>query len=298
MFKVWATRSVFVIAATLIFFSGSARSFADTAKLGSLIIVGGGDTPYAVQKRFIELAGGSGRAKIAIFPMAATEFDEEADEIAFEFRMLGATSEVINIDREQAQSKAIDQVLAGFTGYWFLGGDQNDLADALLGTRALWLIERQYEKGAVIGGTSAGAAVMTETMLTGERRTSVGRINDDPNAVAPRSTEVSSGFGLLPGAIIDQHFSRRSRDNRLVSAVLDNPHLLGVGIDEETALLVRPDGRWEVLGNGHVKIYDARRAYVVTDTDESVGASGIRLHVLPRRSQFDPKLGRVGSWRQ
>lgn len=277
--------------------SSQAEVFNEAPKRGTLMIVGGGDTPYSVQKRFIDLAGGPGRARIAIFPMATTEFDEEAEEVLSEFRMMGAESVILNIDREQAQSREMDSVLAAFTGFWFLGGDQNLLANSLLGTRALWTIERRYEQGAVVGGTSAGAAVMTATMLTGERRTSTGRINDDPNAVAPRSSVVALGFGLLPGAIIDQHFSRRSRDNRLVSAVLDHPHLLGVGIDEETALLVRPDGRWEVMGNGHVKIYDARRAYVVTDDDATAGASGIRLHVLPRRSRFDPRLGRVGSWR-
>ena len=285
------------IAALFVGLSAQAEVYVDQNKRGSLIIVGGGDTPYAVQKHFIELAGGPGRARIAIFPMATTEYDEEAEEVLSEFRILGAESVIMNIDREQAQSRELDTVLGGFTGYWFLGGDQNLLASSLLGTRALWTIERRYELGAVVGGTSAGAAVMTATMLTGERRTSSGRINDDPNAVAPRSTEVALGFGLLPGAIIDQHFSRRSRDNRLVSAVLDHPHLLGVGIDEETALIVRPDGRWEVMGNGHVKIYDARRAYVVNDDDATAGASGIRLHVLPRRSKFDPRLGRVGSWR-
>lgn len=266
-------------------------------KRGSLIIVGGGDTPYTIQKRFVELAGGPGRARIAIFPMAATEYDEEAEEVLAEFTWLGAETVILNMDREQAQSRSMDTILTGFTGYWFLGGDQNILAASLLGTRALRTIEFQYEKGAVVGGTSAGAAVMTATMLTGERRTASGRINEDPNAVALRSTEVTPGFGLLPGAIIDQHFSRRSRDNRLVSAVLDNPQLLGVGIDEETALIVRPDGRWEVLGNGHVKIYDARRAYIVNEDNDTVGASGIRMHVLPRGSRFDPKLGQLGSWR-
>jgi cyanophycinase len=277
--------------------TGNAEVNIEKHKRGSLIIVGGGDTPYTIQKRFVELAGGAGRARIAIFPMAATEYDEEAEEVLAEFTWLGAETVILNMDREQAQSRSMDGILTGFTGYWFLGGDQNVLAASLLGTRALRTIEFQYEKGAVVGGTSAGAAVMTATMLTGERRTASGRINEDPNAVALRSTEVTPGFGLLPGAIIDQHFSRRSRDNRLVSAVLDNPQLLGVGIDEETALVVRPDGRWEVLGNGHVKIYDARRAYIVNEDNDTVGASGIRMHVLPRGSQFDPKLGRLGSWR-
>jgi cyanophycinase len=277
--------------------SASAEVHVEPHKRGSLIIVGGGDTPYTIQKRFVELAGGAGRARVAIFPMAKTEFDEELDEVLADFSLLGAEVEVLNLDREDAQSKAMDAILSKFTGFWFLGGDQNLLASSLLGTRALRTIEFRYEQGAVVGGTSAGAAVMTATMLTGERRTASGRINDDPNAVALRSTEVTLGFGLLPGAIIDQHFSRRSRDNRLVSAVLDSPQLLGVGIDEETALIVRPDGRWEVMGNGHVKIYDARRAYIVNEEDDTVGASGIRMHVLPRGSRFDPRLGRLGSWR-
>lgn len=266
-------------------------------KRGTLIIVGGGDTPYTIQKRFIELAGGAGKARIAIFQMASTGDDEEADEVLAEFKLLGAESVILNLDRSQAESEAMDVMLSGFTGYWFLGGDQNLLAASLLGTRALRRIEYRYERGAVVGGTSAGASVMTATMLTGQRTASSGRINEDPNAVAMRSTEVAFGFGLLPGAIVDQHFSRRSRDNRLVSAVLDHPQLLGVGIDEETALIVRPDGRWEVLGNGHVKIYDARRAYIVNQDEDAVGASGIRMHVLPRGSRFDPRLGRMGSWR-
>jgi cyanophycinase len=266
-------------------------------KRGTLMIVGGGDTPYTIQKRFVELAGGAGRARVAIFPMATRGDDEEAEEVLADFKLLGADAVIVNINREQAQSASTDVLLKGFTGYWFLGGDQNLLAAALLGTRALRTIEYRYEQGAVVGGTSAGAAVMTATMLTGQRRTASGRINEDPNAVALRSTEVALGFGLLPGAIVDQHFSRRSRDNRLVSAVLDHPQLLGVGIDEETALIVRPDGRWEVLGNGHVKIYDARRAYIVHQDEDAVGASGIRMHVLPRGSRFDPKLGRMGSWR-
>lgn len=267
-------------------------------KRGSLIIVGGGDTPYTIQKRFITLAGGPGRARIAIFPMAKTQFDEEADEVLADFSLLGAQSVILNLDRTQADSKTVEALLSQFTGFWFLGGDQNLLASSLMGTKALRTIEHLYERGAVVGGTSAGASVMTTTMLTGERRTASGRINEDPNAVALRSTEVTLGFGLLPGAIVDQHFSRRSRDNRLVSAVLDSPHLLGVGIDEETALVVRPDGRWEVMGNGHVKIYDARRAYIVNEDDDTVGASGIRMHVLPRGSKFDPRSGRMGSWRQ
>jgi cyanophycinase len=289
---------LWLFAMTILFaiFSNAAGAevYVEPNKRGTLIIVGGGGTPYTIQKRFIELAGGAGKARIAIFQMASTGDDEEAEEVLAEFKILGAESVILNFDRKQAESEAMDVLLSDFTGYWFLGGDQNLLVASLLGTRALRRIEYRYERGAVVGGTSAGASVMTATMLTGERRAATGRINEEPNAVAMRSTEVAFGFGLLPGAIVDQHFSRRSRDNRLVSAVLDHPQLLGVGIDEETALIVRPDGRWEVLGNGHVKIYDARRAYIINQDEDAVGASGIRMHVLPRGSRFDPRLGRVG----
>ncbi len=260
---------------------------------GTLIIVGGGDTPYAVQEKFVALSEWEGKAKIAIFTMASTQFDEEAAEVSDEFRLLGADVDIINLNREEADSENVATQVSSYTGYWFIGGDQNRLSNVLQGTRALFAIEKRYRAGAVVGGTSAGAAVMTQTMLTGESRSDSSEQEKRPNMVALRSTEVAQGFGLLPGAIVDQHFTRRSRHNRLVSAVLDYPLLVGVGIDEETALVVKPDGLWEVMGNGHVKIYDARLARITHEEYESVGAAGIRLHVLPNHATFDPKTGRV-----
>lgn len=265
----------------------------DAPNKGYLIIVGGGDTPYAIQERFVALAEWEGKAKIAVFTMASTEFDEEVKEVSDEFSLLGAEVNVMNLNREEADSESVAAKVSAYTGFWFIGGDQNRLSAVLQGTRTLAAIEQRYRAGAVVGGTSAGAAVMTQTMLTGAHKS--GSVDPDkrPNMVALRSTEVAQGFGLLPGAIIDQHFTRRSRHNRLISAVLDYPLLVGVGIDEETALLVKPDGLWEVMGNGHVKIYDARLARINHEEYESVGAAGIRLHVLPNHSRFDPKTGRV-----
>lgn len=270
---------------------GIGQNIQDKAR-GTLIIVGGGDTPYAVQERFVSLAEWEGKARIAIFTMASTEYDEEATEVAEEMKLLGADVDILSYTREESDTDATARYVSGFTGYWFIGGDQNRLSAVLQGTKVMAAIETRYQQGAVVGGTSAGAAVMTQMMLTGESK----RENEDsdkPNMVALRSTELSQGFGLLSGAIVDQHFTRRSRHNRLVSAVLDYPLLVGVGIDEETALMVKPDGMWEVMGNGHVKIYDARVAQITHEEYESVGASGIRLHVLPNKSQFDPKTGRV-----
>ena len=265
----------------------------DLIPLGSLIIVGGGDTPLAVQSRFVALAGGSGKAKIAIFPMASTEFDEEAKEVQADFKSLNADAELINIERDEAQTESTSQFLEGYSGYWFLGGDQTRLAESLVGARVLEALGRRYMEGAVIGGTSAGASVMAQHMLTGKRKLTSQFAEADWGVIARGTYEVAYGFGFLQSAIVDQHFLKRARYNRLLSAVLEQPRLIGVGIDEDTAVLVRPDGRWEVLGDSYVKIFDARRAHLTQDDDAPIGASGVTMHLLPAGAVFDPTTGQV-----
>lgn len=261
---------------------------------GHLLIVGGGDTPPEAQQRFVALAGGPGRARIAVFPMASTDGDEKAGEIVDELRALGADARIVHLSRDEAAS---DEVVAGLdelTGFWFCGGDQARLASILRGTATLTAIQKRYFAGAIVGGTSAGAAVMSTTMLTGKRY----RGDDGDNggglpAIARGLFEIDEGFGFLPGVIVDQHFLRRSRHNRLLSAVLERPDLLGVGIDEGTAILVRPDRRWEVLGHSYVKVFDARRAQITSADGPWLGSSDITLHLLPSRSVYDPSSGRT-----
>ncbi|MEW6514020.1 MAG: cyanophycinase [Pseudomonadota bacterium] len=260
---------------------------------GSLIIVGGGDTPISIQERFVSLAGGAQKARIAIFPMASLKSDEEAQEVSADFRKLGAETQVINIGADEVDSDATAVHLEQFSGYWFSGGDQSRLASLLVRTRALESIDRRYRSGAVIGGTSAGASVMTTLMLTGNWRKARSAEEEEIVNIARNMKEVAKGFGIFKGAIVDQHFMHRARYNRLISAVLDHPELLGVGIDEETALLVRPDGVWEVLGNHYVKIFDARRARIIDDDGPMAKASDIRMHVLPEGGTFNPKMRRV-----
>ena len=261
--------------------------------LGSLIIVGGGDTPASVQQRFIELAGGAGNAKIAVFPMASLKSDEEANEVVADFQKLGAETHLVNFNRQRANRESTERYLEQFTGYWFSGGDQSRLASLLLGTKALDSLYRRYKEGAVIGGTSAGASVMSSIMLTGKRRSPRSPEDGELQNIARGMQEVSEGFGFFKGAIVDQHFMRRARYNRLISAILDHPQLLGVGIDEETALLVHPDGLWEVIGSYYVKVFDARRSRIVDDEGPMAKASDIRMHVLPMGSSFDPLKRRV-----
>ncbi len=259
---------------------------------GHLLIVGGGDTPVSVQKRFVALAGAD-KARIAVFPMASSKSDEEAQEVARDFAQLGAQAQVVDFRPGEANSAAVVQMLEGFTGFWFSGGDQSRLSNLLVGTRALQAVEARYLAGAVVGGTSAGASVMSRLMLTGKWRTPRNSEEEEQINIARGMKELAPGFGFFKGAIVDQHFMHRARYNRLISAVLDHPQLIGVGIDEETALLVRPDGMWEVLGNYYVKLFDARRAQIVDDDGPMAKAADIRMHVLPEGGLFDPLRRRV-----
>jgi cyanophycinase len=183
--------------------------------------------------------------------------------------------------------------LEKFDAYWFSGGDQSRLLKALAGTPALDVIVQRYKEGATIGGTSAGASVMSTVMLTGRMQKPHNEEEAELLNIAKGMMEVSKGFGVIKGAIVDQHFMKRARYNRLVSAVLDHPQLIGIGIDEETALLVRPDGIWEVLGKYYVKFFDARRARIVDDEGPMAKASDIRMHILPAGSEFNAKSRKV-----
>lgn len=274
--------------------NGSAAEEQADAPRGSLLIVGGGPQPDALVQRFVDLAGGAGKARIVIFAMASEDGLAGGEEKAEDLRKLGAHAINVYITREQANQDSIVHLLDDATGVWFGGGDQALLTRAIGGTRVEEAIHARYRAGAVVGGTSAGAAVMSTPMITGDERHPGGARPDttDPFKIIARDDIITSeGFGLIQGAIIDQHFLRRKRHNRLVSAVLEHPKLLGVGIDESTALLVQPDGTWRVLGASAVVIYDARHAAITAPAAPTLGATGIAMHVLPAGSSFDPGSG-------
>ncbi len=263
------------------------------APKGHLFIVGGGEAPPELAARFVELAGGAGHARIAVIPMASSEPDATGAEKVEELTGLGADAFVLNLTRDQALDPAQAARLEGVGGIWFCGGDQARLTPILLGTPTLAAVLRRYREGAVVGGTSAGAAIMSDSMLTGNQRRpdSLGYYGDEYPEVQRGYIEVVPGLGFLSGVIIDQHFLWRERHNRLLSVVLERPTLLGAGIDEGTALEVDPDGRWRVLGRSAVLIYDARHARVTGPTADVLGTAGVRLALLPAGSSYDPRSG-------
>ena len=263
---------------------------------GTLFIVGGGAQPPELVTQFIALAGGPGHARIAIFPMATSDSTTGPEKKA-ELDSLGATSFVINVTREQADADSIVKLIGTATGIWFPGGDQVRITKALQGSKALRAIHERYRAGAVIGGTSAGAAVMSDSMLTGNQFFPGMKASVDSGLSSKRIArgviEVIPGLGFLHGAIVDQHFIKRMRENRLISVVLERPSLIGVGIDESTALRVYPDGHWQVYGASAAIVFDARNATITPPDAHKLGTSGVRMSVLPAGSTFDPRTGKA-----
>ncbi len=214
---------------------------------GSLIVAGGALSDPAVFARFVELAGGPA-APIVIIPTAGGGDDYDqffSGRRAFE--RAGATNIVIlhTYDPEVADTEAFAAPLADARGVWFTGGRQWRLADAYLNTRVHEMLWAVLERGGVIGGSSAGASIQGSYLVRGDTRT---------NTVMMGDHEV--GLGFLKGVGIDQHLLRRNRHFDLIEVIRAKPELLGIGIDENTAILVRGD-RFEVIGQSYAVIYDA-----------------------------------------
>lgn len=272
-------------------------SSAPASARGYLLIVGGGEQPPELVRHFVELAGGPGSARIAVIPSASGSPEESGRDKVEDFARLGARAFSLELTRAQAEGDSATRLLDGVTGVWFTGGDQARLTRVFLGTPVLAAIHRRYREGAVIGGTSAGAAVMSDSMITGNQfRPGVdtaGYYEDQFPRVARHAIEIRPGFGFLRSAIVDQHFLRRERHNRLLSATLEHPRLLGVGIDEATALQVEPGGGWTVLGRSAVIVYDAHAAQITPPGAPVLGALGLRVQLLPAGSSYDPRTGKA-----
>lgn len=218
---------------------------------GSLVIVGGALRDPAIIQRFLELAGGPD-APIVVIPTAAgsDSYDDTYPGLR-QFRAQGATRLTVlhTTDRGEADSEEFVRALREARGVWFAGGRQWRLADSYLGTRVETELWRVLERGGVIGGTSAGASIQGSYLVRGDTRS---------NTVMMGDHEV--GFGFLKNTAIDQHLLRRNRQFDLVEVLEAHPELLGIGIDENTAIVVQGD-ELEVVGASYVAIYDRNGAW-------------------------------------
>ncbi len=262
---------------------------APPAPRGHLVLIGGGDKPADAMRKFVELAGGKD-APIVVVPTASSEADAP-DYYEKLFREeLGCTDAVSLRIRSRADASRPDFVALArkARGVFFGGGDQIRITNALLGTPVGDAIAAAFSSGAVVGGTSAGTACQSEKMITGE---------GDFTQVRTRSVELWQGLGFLPpDVVVDQHFLRRQRQNRLLSVVLENPDHLGVGVDEGTAIWVRPDGTLQVLGESGVLVFDAKGATVARQPkatgQDLLGVRGLTLHLLLPGDTYDLRARR------
>ena len=247
---------------------------------GHLLVIGGAEDKYnerRILKKFLELAGGD-RAEVLIVPVASDFPEFAADVYTQAFRNLGvAHPRVLRATSRQDVVQAdVERLLDGVTGVFMTGGDQMRLVSLLGGTKFAEKLRKMVrEEDIVLAGTSAGAAGMSTSMIVRGEPTS----HPHKNAV-----RLSPGLGFLKNIIIDQHFSERGRISRLITAVSYNPYNLGIGIDENTAIILNGKGILEVFGEGSTTIIDGSQISFneiaeVAD-NESFSICGVQFHVL------------------
>jgi cyanophycinase len=244
---------------------------------GALFIIGGGSRPDVLIDRMVDASGARNGGYAVILPMASAEPDAAADAIAAQLGRSGVPDIRTLIAGSEAPASGEERAMVENAALVYMpGGSQSRLMDALDGAGLADAIRTAYRQGALIAGTSAGAAVMSAQMITGDTQ----RYEDYHPTFRTLETDnivLDSGLGLLQTAIIDQHFIYRSRHNRLLTAILEDPALTGIGIDESTAVLI--DGSdVEVVGDWQVLVF--------TNPDDSVqrqdgkfGARNLRVDI-------------------
>lgn len=256
---------------------------------GMLIAIGGAEDKTrerVILRYFLEATGGSDASIVVL--ATASEVPETGDRYADLFLALRAENvEVLKIEsREEAIEAGPEahDLLEYATGLFITGGSQLKLSSALGGTEIAETIRRRHAAGMVVAGTSAGAALLSEHMIA------LGESGSTPRR---RQVHLAKGLGLAPDLVIDQHFRRRDRLGRLLTALSYNPAPLGVGIDEDTAAIISGDGELSVLGAGAVMVVDAS-GMRFTDSHaihrgQPIAMMGLKLDFLTTGCRYDLK---------
>lgn len=250
-----------------------------------LVIIGGAEDKQGdctILREFVRRAGGV-NARIIVMTVATELPREVGDDYMRIFERLGVEDVRIvdTVEREDASSSTYLEAIEKATGVFFTGGNQARITSVLRDTEIDKLLHKRLAEGLVIGGTSAGAAMMPDMMIV-----------EGDSETNPRIeiVEMEPGMAFLPGVVIDQHFAQRGRIGRLLSAVAQQPVNLGFGIDENTAIVVN-NNQIEVVGEGAITVLDVSG---ITHTnlgqilkDEDLALCGVKLHILPHGYRFD-----------
>jgi cyanophycinase len=252
---------------------------------GTLIIIGGHEEREPSSERAIlrEVAARVGGGKLVLATVASHHPEGYFEEYQKAFRDLdvGELVELYVEDRSEAGDQDKLRVLDDAAGVFFSGGDQLRITSQIGDSAIEEKVRRLYERGGVIAGTSAGASVMSETMLVKGTSQETHRIGD---------LHMAPGLGLIRDVIIDQHFAERGRFGRLIGAVAHNPRVLGIGLDENTAAVIE-DGSLTVLGSGAVYIVDGSRVtysnLAEARTEVTLSMHNMTVHVLAEGDRFE-----------
>src|SRR3954451_18833545 len=250
---------------------------------GSVIIIGGREDKTGEQRVLKEVVARSKRAALVVATVATEHPREVWQEYRAVFRALGVRrlSHLHIETRDDAFSEEKLAALDKAGAVFFTGGDQLRITSRIGGAPVCERIREIFSKGGVIAGTSAGASAVSETMLVSAPSSESHKVE---------SLQMAPGLGFLRGVIIDQHFAERGRLGRLVGAVAQNPRLLGIGIDEDTAVVAEAQ-HFRVIGSGAVYVVDGMRESYTNISEEEPGevvsVFDLRLHILSGGDQFD-----------
>src|ERR1700680_2273476 len=252
---------------------------------GWIVPIGGAENKEndrPILERFVRISGGSA-ANIVVIP-TASRMHETGPRYEKLFEEIGAAEvSVIDFDtRRDCQEAGRLRRLEEATGIFFTGGNQLRLTTLLGGTPVAKLIRVRNAHGVTVGGTSAGASILSEHMIA---------FGDEGSSVISGSVRLAPGLGLTNRFIIDQHFRQRDRLGRLITALAYNPFALGIGLDEDTAAFIGPDETIEVEGSGGVTVVDASDVICSSICDVHVGHTGLclclGLHILAAGATFN-----------
>jgi cyanophycinase len=253
---------------------------------GTVVLIGGREARDGERVVLREVARRAGAGTLVVATLASEEPERQWQHYRRVFEELGVSrvAHLALAEREDAIGPRAVEALADASALFLTGGDQLRIVAKLGGTQALARIRELRESGALVAGTSAGAAAMGEMMLA-----SHGGLEHTHKVSG--AFFMTRGLGLVADLIIDQHFAQRARIHRLLAAVAEHPGSLGIGIDEDTAVVLGPQGAFEVIGSGAVYVVDGSG---VTHTNVSAQASGhtlslfdVKVHVLDSLSAFD-----------
>jgi cyanophycinase len=252
---------------------------------GWIVPIGGAENKEndrRILRRFVEVSGGED-ADIVVIP-TASKMHETGPRYEALFRDLGAARvTVMDFDtRRDCQEPNRLQRIEEATGIFFTGGNQLRLTALLGGTPVAQLIRRRNAAGVTVGGTSAGASILSEHMIA---------FGDEGASVIAGSVRLAPGLGLTNRFVIDQHFRERDRLGRLITALAYNPFAIGIGLDEDTAVFIGPDEVLEVEGSGGATIVDASEVSFSSadraSEGQPVAVLGLKVHVLVAGTTFD-----------